>query len=102
MVKAENQAKAIREMRKSTGNVDDKKTDAEKKEEKLSAVHNKRVKELSEKYKFTFEFLDDIHQKCDDMLRDHKEKKAVYTEKFEEKSLEGMYMEAWDLLKGHM
>lgn len=46
--------------------------------------------------------MDKLHEKCDEVLRLHPEKKSVYAEKFEDKSFEGMYLEAWDLLKTHM
>lgn len=77
----------------------------QKEEPKRTASEEKRIKDLNEKHKFIFGFLDKIHEKCEDVIRDHREhpeKKTVYVEKFEEKGLEAMYLEAMDLLKTHI
>lgn len=104
MKKAENRQKAMSMMDKVTGKDKKEEVVAPVKEEKLKRTlsQERRSKELNEKYKFVFEFLDGCHYKCEEEIRTHPEKKGVYAEKFDDKSLEGMYLEVWDLIKTHM
>ena len=59
----------------------------------------RRYKILKEKNPFMLDLIKKLHEKSEEFLKDHENKKSVYAENFENPALKSMYDEAWELLK---
>ena len=67
MKKAENKAKALEAMGNKTDKGEEgKKVAPPKAEPKKSAAELKKIRDINEKHKFVFEFLDIVHDQCDE------------------------------------
>lgn len=66
------------------------------------ADYKKRFDNMEKNHPYLIDFLNTIHKKTEETLKDHPEKKVVYNEAFDEKTLSQMYDEAWTFLKMHI
>lgn len=63
---------------------------------------DRRYAALQKSNPFMFEFIGFLHDKAEDTLKLHPEKKIVYNEAFDKPELSIMYEEAWDFVQLHI